>query len=130
MKREIIEEIKNITQGLNDISCVDCKSFNGVFGVCDENRKCDEAIVDAVSLLCHFEKHHNKYRWHDLRENPDDLPEDSQQVDVCDERGNRYYTHIDIYSTNNWSRKVWHYSLNGVEPIAWREIEPFEDGGV
>lgn len=111
MNREIIEAAKRCSEH-ECICAVECPLFG--------DRSCLDEFAKAIA------EHDERYRWHDLRENPDDLPEDSQQVDVCDERGNRYYTHIDIYSTNNWSRKVWHYSLNGVEPIAWREIEPFE----
>lgn len=72
----------------------------------------------------------NKYRWHDLKENPDDLPEanrwgESNYVLVkalikvgcyaCNDMRKAYYNH---------TQKKW--SIDG-NVLAWRYIEPFKD---
>lgn len=65
-----------------------------------------------------------QYRWHDLRKNPEDLPDDIRQVltvgeyDFVDETRNRYEV---ARLVNGW----WTNSF--IEPFAWREIEPFEE---
>ena len=76
----------------------------------------------------------DKYRWHDLRKNPDDLPKTAEHVLVC-WRGIKQ----DWYDVMFWDsdRKV--FSLYGDHPvmsderpvtfgdvIAWKYIEPFE----
>lgn len=58
----------------------------------------------------------DKYAWHDLRKNPDDLPKDGQRIIVTD--GKNYFSGKECGYTccEVGSRLV----------IAWREIEPFE----
>lgn len=53
-----------------------------------------------------------KYKWHDLRQNPNDIPNTKRQVYVACEWGE--------YSTDFYP------FADGV--LAWREIEPFEVG--
>ena len=70
----------------------------------------------------------NKYRWHDLRKNPDDLPE-------ADEYGCSEYVLIMI-GTPEWDNHEWayyNYNTKGWSTpfyeqnvFAWRYIEPFE----
>ena len=72
----------------------------------------------------------NKYRWHDLRKNPDDLPE-------ADEYGCSEYVLIMI-GTPEWDNHEWayyNYNTKGWSTpfyeqnvFAWRYIEPFEGG--
>lgn len=129
MKKKIIEEIKNVVRGLNDISCVDCKSFNNFFGVCDENRKCDETIFDAVSLLCHFEEYYNKYSWHDLQKDPTDLPNTNCRR-LC-KMANGEYVMADYFPTaKEWYSDIVEHYYNGVDVIAWREIDEYESEDV
>lgn len=79
-------------------------------------------VLDVVSYL--FEEH-NKYRWHDLRKNPDDLPEDSKDVLVTVKGGcvNRTW-HVSCGWRNTTAKKASYYSDKSV--LAWREIEEFE----
>lgn len=76
----------------------------------------------------------NKYRWHDLRKNPDDLPEYFRRVliimqDPVD--GEIYEPVIAHYGMNsifgNGPINTWAYSTYGRKVIAWKEIEPFEE---
>ena len=71
----------------------------------------------------------DKYRWHDLRKNPDDLPEaigdgyESEYVLVAIGTPKWHYCEWAYYHHN---KKVWstHEQQDG---FAWRYIEPFEE---
>ena len=70
-----------------------------------------------------------KYRWHDLRKDPDDLPEDNHNVLICLEGFEGYPVGVDVAIHNKFAHK-WGTSLMSYkddEVIAWREIEPFEE---
>ena len=82
-----------------------------------------EAIEMAVDAL----KKADKYRWHDLRKNPDDLPEDNGY-------GKSEYVLVMI-GTPEWYSCEWaYYSYNAKmwstydqNVFAWRYIEPFKE---
>lgn len=76
-----------------------------------------EAIDTAIEVMEKAEK----YRWHDLRENPDDLPKPRHGVDTRSKLGSQFYNWIDLY---NADAKCWKFDDANI--IAWREIEPFE----
>lgn len=79
-------------------------------------------VLNVVSWL--FNKQ-QKYRWHDLRKNPDDLPEDNKDVLVSVKNGCVNRTRHDFYGwINATSKSSYHYSDKSV--LAWREIEEFE----
>ena len=69
----------------------------------------------------------DKYRWHDLRKNPDDLPE-------ADEYGRSEFVFVMI-GTPEWYSCEWAYynhdkkewSIYEQDVFAWRYIEPFEE---
>ena len=71
----------------------------------------------------------DKYRWHDLRKNPDDLPE-------ADEYGCSEYVLVMI-GTPEWDNHEWAYYNHNTRMwstpfyeqnvFAWRYIEPFEE---
>ena len=79
-------------------------------------------VLDVVSYL--FDEQ-NKYRWHDLRKNPADLPEDNKDVLVTIKGGcvNRTW-HDSCGWRNTTAKKASYYSDKSV--LAWREIEEFE----
>ena len=82
-----------------------------------------EAIEMAVDAL----EKADKYRWHDLRKNPDDLPEDngygkSEYVLVMIGTPEWYSCEWAYYSHN---AKMW--SIYEQNVFAWRYIEPFEE---
>ena len=83
-----------------------------------------EAIEMAVEAL----EKADKYRWHDLRENPDDLPEaigggyESEYVLVM----------IGIPEWNSWEQAYYHHgkrlwSTYDQNVFAWRYVEPFKE---
>lgn len=84
-----------------------------------------EAMEMAVDAL----KKADKYRWHDLRKNPDDLPEG-------DEYGKSDYVLVMIGTPEwdhcelvyyNYKRRAWS-SLYENNVFAWRYIELFNEG--
>ena len=78
-------------------------------------------VLNVVSWL--FNKQ-QKYRWHDLRDNPNDLPEDNKQVLVSIKDGCIHRTWHDSHGWRNRNSKIRYYSDKSV--LAWREIEEFE----
>ena len=72
----------------------------------------------------------DKYRWHDLRKNPDDLPE-------ADEYGCSEYVLV-MTGTPEWDNHEWAYYNHNTRVwstpfceqnvFAWRYIEPFKGG--
>ena len=83
-----------------------------------------EAIEMAVDAL----EKADKYRWHDLRKNPDDLPEDNGY-------GESEYVLIMTGTPewNSWEQAYYHHgkrlwSTYEQDVFAWRYIEPFEEG--
>ena len=84
----------------------------------------DDAIYVAIEAL----EKADKYRWHDLRENPDDLPEAIGGSYVSE------YVFVMI-GTPGWNNCEWAYYKHNHKEwstyeqniIAWRYIEPFEE---
>ena len=82
-----------------------------------------EAIEMAVEAL----EKADKYRWHDLRKNPDDLPE-------ADGNSESDYVLVMIGTPewNNWEQAYYHHgkrlwSTYEQNVFAWRYIEPFKE---
>ena len=107
--KEVYEIIKS---SLRD-DVIDTKSFFP--------RKVREVCLKAL-------KKADKYRWHDLRKNPDDLPEaigggyESEYVLVM----------IGTPEWNGWEQAYYHHgkrlwSTYEQDVFAWRYIEPFEE---
>lgn len=79
---------------------------------------------DYITLSKQLIKNQLKYRWHDLRNDPNDLPEDNKEILVTF----RYY-----FSDEEETAVLWHTEEGWVSTlglihgriIAWREIEPF-----
>ena len=82
-----------------------------------------EAIEMAVEAL----EKADKYRWHDLRKNPDDLPEDNGY-------GKSEYVLVMIGTPEwySWEQAYYHHGKRlwttyEQNVFAWRYIEPFEE---
>lgn len=79
----------------------------------------------------------DKYRWHDLRKNPDDLPKDGVYcVAVPDDYGTiwlalaRYRNKLNITGNKiGWGFRgdVYKMDFDTMKVIAWKHIEPFEE---
>lgn len=70
-----------------------------------------------------------KYRWHDLRKDPEDFPEDNHNVLICLKgfEGNPVGVDIALHCkfTHVWGTTM--SSFKDGDVIAWREVEPFEE---
>ena len=82
--------------------------------------KLNKIVIDALEKA-------DKYKWHDLRKNPDDLPEDngygkSEYVLVMIGTPEWYSCEWAYYSHN---AKMW--SIYEQNVFAWRYIEPFKE---
>ena len=98
---------------------------NQGFMECRTGTISEEAIKMAIEAL----KKADKYRWHDLRKNPDDLPEAdeygcSEYVLIMigtPERDNHEWAYYN-YNTKGWSTPFYEQNV-----FAWRYIEPFKE---
>lgn len=87
--------------------------------------KCDICkYYDAYSSLCEtcFENEHfeeDKYRWHDLRKDPNDLPKKFNQILAITSNGNC------IVNRPLFSNVGLVWVLTGY--VAWKYIEPFDE---
>ena len=102
-----------------------CKMVNGKLqgGFPDHDSDTGKAIDAAIKAL----EKADKYRWHDLRKNPDDLPE-------ADEYGCSEYALVMIGTSewNSWEQAYYHHgkkmwSTSAQDVFAWRYIGPFEE---
>ena len=83
---------------------------------------------DAIYVVIEALEKADKYRWHDLRKNPDDLPEAIGGSYVSE------YVFVMI-GTPGWNNCEWAYYKHNHKEwstyeqniIAWRYIEPFEE---
>ena len=87
------------------------------------------SIVAYKTFLKEMLEECEKYRWHDLRKNPDDLPDKDGIYMVCiiypaEEKavGAAFYGIMYGYKSG-WNMLM----PNDGNVIAWREIEPFEE---
>ena len=70
----------------------------------------------------------DKYRWHDLRKNPDDLPEGFE----CGYESEYVLVMIGTPEWNSWEQAYYHHgeklwSTYDQNVFAWRYIEPFKE---
>lgn len=96
--------------------------------VYDDTSKVDE-LLQLNKIVSKALKKADRYRWHDLRKNPDDLPE-------ADEYGKSDYVLVMIGTPEwdhcelvyyNYKRRAWS-SLYEHNVFAWRYIELFNEG--
>jgi len=83
-----------------------------------------EAIEMAVDAL----EKADKYKWHDLRKNPDDLPEGFE----CGYESEYVLAMIGTPEWNSWEQAYYHHdkkmwSTYDQNVFAWRYIEPFKE---
>ena len=83
--------------------------------------------VEAWDMAIKALEKADKYRWHDLRKNPDDLPE-------ADGNSESEYVLVMIGTPewNSWEQAYYHHgkrmwSTYEQNVFAWRYIEPFEE---
>lgn len=119
--KEAIMLLNPITKAL---ALAEIKYYHGFRG----QEACIKAKEDACILAVEALKKADKYRWHDLRKNPDDLPEaigggyESDYVLVM----------IGTPEWNDWEQAYYHHgkrlwSTYEQDVFAWRYIEPFKE---
>lgn len=104
--REAIKDIRRL--------CETCKTLHA-----DECNECFyPLVIEALEKA-------DKYRWHDLRKNPDDLPNrDCDLLAVRDCMGLHRQAPVN-FSNGTWFDCIFNETAEDI--IAWREIEPFEE---
>ena len=118
--KEAIMLLNPITKAL---ALAEIEYYHGFRG----QEACIKAKEDACILAVEALEKADKYRWHDLRKNPDDLPE-------ADEYGCSEYVLVMIGTPewNSWEQAYYHHgkrlwSTYEQDVFAWRYIEPFEE---
>ena len=90
--------------------------------------ECRTGVISEKAIKISIEalEKADKYRWHDLRKNPDDLPE-------ADGNSESDYVLVMIGTPewNSWEQAYYHHgkrlwSTYEQNVFAWRYIEPFE----
>ena len=95
--------------------------------VYDDISSVDE-LLQLNKIVSKSLKKADKYKWHDLRENPDDLPEA-----ICNGHESDYVlVMIGTPEWNSWEQAYYHHgkrmwSTYEQSVFAWRYVEPFEE---
>ena len=94
--------------------------------VYDDTSKVNE-LLQLNKIVSKALEKADKYRWHDLRKNPDDLPEDNGY-------GESDYVLVMIGTPewNSWEQAYYHHgkrlwSTYEQNVFAWRYVEPFKE---
>ena len=95
--------------------------------VYDDTSKVDE-LLQLNKIVSKALKKADKYRWHDLRKNPDDLPEAIGGGDESE----YVLAMIGTPEWNSWEQAYYHHgkrlwSTYEQNVFAWRYIEPFKE---
>ena len=120
------EAIMLLNPSTRILALAEIEYYNGFRGKEAYIKAKEDACILAVEAL----EKADKYRWHDLRKNPDDLPE-------ADEYGCSEYV-LAVTGTPEWGDYEWayynHNTMMWSTPFcvqnvcAWRYIEPFKGG--
>ena len=118
------EAIMLLNPSTRILALAEIEYYNGFRGKDAYIKAKEDACILAVEAL----KKADKYRWHDLRKNPDDLPE-------ADEYGCSEYVLV-MTGTPEWDNHEWAYYNHNTRMwstpfceqnvFAWRYIEPFK----
>ena len=117
------EAIMLLNPSTRILALAEIEYYNGFRGKDAYIKAKEDACILAVEAL----KKADKYRWHDLRKNLDDLPE-------ADEYGRSEFVFV-MTGTPEWYSCEWAYyhhdkklwSIYEQDVFAWRYIEPFEE---
>ena len=117
------EAIMLLNPSTRILALAEIEYYNGFRGKEAYIKAKEDACILAVEAL----EKADKYRWHDLRKNPDDLPE-------ADEYGRSEFVFV-MTGTPEWYSCEWAYyhhdkkmwSTYEQDVFAWRYIEPFEE---
>ena len=118
------EAIMLLNPSTRILALAEIECYNGFRGKEAYIKAKEDACILAVEAL----EKADKYRWHDLRKNPDDLPEaigggyESEYVLVM----------IGTPEWNSWEQAYYHHdkklwSTYEQNVFAWRYVEPFKE---
>ena len=118
------EAIMLLNPSTRILALAEIEYYNGFRGKEAYIKAKEDACILAVEAL----EKASKYRWHDLRKNPDDLPEAIEGSYVSE------YVLVMI-GTPGWNNCEWAYYRHNHKEwstyeqniIAWRYIEPFKE---
>lgn len=119
---EVYPAVKKAVEALKEVEkhkesfewCTDCKEYDKDNHCCHRWTK---RIRDTVSEM------KSRFSWHNLRKNPDDLPEKDKRVEIVLAVNNVFRN---AFGTRVYDNK---FAVNGfitsLEVAAWRDIEQF-----
>lgn len=87
-----------------------------------------KGTITAFTMAIEALEKADKYRWHDLRKNPDDLPEadgNNESEYVLAMIGTPEWNHYE-WAYYNHNTRMWSTSLYEQNVCAWRDVEPFK----
>ena len=119
------EAIMLLNPSTRILALAEIEYYNGFRGKDAYIKAKEDACILAVEAL----EKADRYKWHDLRKNPDDLPE-------ADEYGCSEYV-LAMTGTPEWDNHEWAYYNHNTKMwstpfceqnvFAWRYIEPFKE---
>ena len=119
------EAIMLLNPSTRILALAEIEYYNGFRGKDAYIKAKEDACILAVEAL----EKADKYKWHDLRKNPDDLPE-------ADEYGCSEYVLV-MTGTPEWDNHEWAYYNHNTRMwstpfyeqnvFAWRYVEPFKE---
>lgn len=110
MKKEIIEATRRCLLAKH-VGCKGCP-------LCSLNERTSSNCVDFI--FENFLDYHNKYQWHDLKRNPNDLPNDDgwYYTKTAGEGPSVYESAKYFALENEW--------VSYHKVVAWRKIDEYE----
>lgn len=98
------------------------------------NEDAIEFLLELKKMVTEALEKQEKYKWHDLRKNPEDLPEDNNTRSEYMVTDGRKYFISKYFGKGEFLNGYWEFpegvfecNAFDVDVIAWREIEPFEE---
>ena len=97
-------------------------SENETYNRCKKCAEEHEQLAERLEELKKLREHNEKYKWHDLRKDPDDLPDSDRKVECRTITKSGVVNPVFGYYADRWC-----CGMNS-NVIKWREIELFEEG--
>lgn len=116
----IDNQCKGIYEDCNKSLCDSC-DLCYIQGTNGEQIKLLLQCANWLEELKRLREHNEKYKWHDLRKNPEDLPDDSRKVECRTVTAKGLVNAVFGYYSDRWC-----CGMNS-NVIKWREIEPLEE---
>lgn len=95
--------------------------------VIEENEKGVAQVSREIIEKCFIPllRESEEYKWHDLRKNPNDLPENGSSVLTCENGIYQELKYYDGFNCHLIGDEI--YRKNELKVTAWKYIEPFEE---